>query len=108
MRVKFWSLSAILLLPTEFFKHLLPEIEVHTWHDKYIMGVEVFLSFNRPYYVKKLGSEKGVFVRIGSTNRIADDGLIAELQRSARNEPYDENPMPELSSEDIDFRVASE
>ena len=31
-----------------------------------------------------------------------------ELQRITRSESYDEQPMPELNSEAIDFRVASE
>lgn len=33
---------------------------------------------------------------------------MAEMQRFARGEIYDERPMPDLDSEAIDFRVASE
>jgi len=47
-------------------------------------------------------------VRVGSTNRRADDALIAEMQRFARGEAFDERPMPGLNSEAIDFRAASE
>jgi ATP-dependent DNA helicase RecG len=45
---------------------------------------------------------------VGSTNRRADRELIEELRRFARGEAYDEQPMPHLSSEAIDFRAASE
>ena len=45
---------------------------------------------------------------MGSTNRQADAQLIAEMQRFAIGESFDEWPMPEVSSEALDFRVASE
>lgn len=44
-----------------------------------------------------------MLVRVGSTNRRADPALIEELRRYARNESFDEQPMPELDSEAIDF-----
>lgn len=34
--------------------------------------------------------------------------MINELHRNARSETYDEQPMPEINSEAIDFRAASE
>ena len=47
-------------------------------------------------------------MRVGSTNRRADADLLAEMQRFARGESFDEQPMPEFDSEAIDFRAASE
>lgn len=47
-------------------------------------------------------------MRVGSTNRRADPELRQELQRIARGESYDEQVMPDLDSEAIDFRAASE
>jgi SRSO17 transposase len=52
--------------------------------------------------------DRGVYVRIGSTNRLADPELIEELRRYASGEAYDEQPMPELDSRAVDFRAASE
>ena len=54
------------------------------------------------------GVEAGTCVRVGSTNRQADADLVAEMERFARGETYDERPMPDLDSDAIDFRVASE
>ena len=34
--------------------------------------------------------------------------MIRELSRIVRNETFDEQPLSKLSSEDIDFRAASE
>ena len=61
-----------------------------------------------PHDIKRLGLESGVYVRVGSTNRHADRELVDELRRFARGEAYDEQPMPELDSEALDFRAASE
>ena len=87
---------------------LIPSIEIVAWRSAQVLVVEIHPSQNRPHYIKKLGLEKGVFVRIGSTNRKADALLIADMRRFARNETYDESPLPHLDSEALDFRVASE
>lgn len=87
---------------------LVPEIHVIPWRKTYMLAVEVFPSPSRPHYIKALGSPNGVYVRVGSTNRQADAAVIAELQRIVRGRSFDEEPLPELNSEAIDFRVASE
>jgi ATP-dependent DNA helicase RecG len=70
--------------------------------------VEIYPSANRPHYLNRLGAEEGVFVRVGSTNRRADQVLIEEMRRYNQVSSFDEQPQPELNSEAIDFRVASE
>jgi hypothetical protein len=64
-------------------------------------------GLRRPY-VQDLGPDKGVFLRVGSTNRRADPVLITELRRYTLHQTFDEQPLPELSYEAIDFRAASE
>ena len=49
-----------------------------------------------------------MYVRVGSTNRRADREMIEELRRFARGEAFDEQAMPDLDSEALDFRAASE
>jgi ATP-dependent DNA helicase RecG len=46
--------------------------------------------------------EQGVFVRLGSTNRQADSALIEELRRSVSGAAFDEQPIAELSVDDLD------
>jgi predicted HTH transcriptional regulator len=87
---------------------LVAEIEVLPWRRTHVVAVRVHPSGSRPHYLRSLGPEAGVFVRVGSTNRRADTALIGELRRYVRNESFDEQPMPDLNSEAIDFRVASE
>ena len=43
-------------------------------------------------------------MRVGSTNRQADAQLIAEMRRFAIGESFDEWPMSEANSEELDFR----
>jgi len=87
---------------------LVPSIEILRWRSTQVLAVEVFPSSLRPHYLRREGEERGVYVRVGSTNRRADLRLIRELQRFARGEVFDEQPIPELDSEALDFRAASE
>lgn len=51
---------------------------------------------------------QGVYVRLGSTNRQADQELITELRRRTEGVNFDEMPLPELSINDIDITKAQE
>lgn len=87
---------------------LVPDVEVVPWRKAQVLALKIHPSPLRPHYVRRLGPDSGVFVRVGSTNRQADEALIEELRRYVRNEAFDERAMPELSPEAIDFRAASE
>ena len=87
---------------------LVPEIELLPWRRTQVLAVQVHPSPTRPHYLKRDGPGAGVYVRVGSTNRRADRELIEELRRFARGEAFDEQPMPDLDSEALDFRAASE
>ncbi|MEQ8762553.1 MAG: helix-turn-helix domain-containing protein [Planctomycetota bacterium] len=87
---------------------VLPDIEILSYRKTHVVAVQVFPSPGRPHHLRKAGQGSGTYVRVGSTNRRADDALIAEMQRFAHGEAFDESPLPGSSSEVIDFRVASE
>ena len=87
---------------------LIPEIEILPWRRTQVLAVHVHPSPIRPHHLTREGPTRGVYVRVGSTNRRADADLIEELRRFARGEGFDEQPMPGLDSEAIDFRAASE
>ena len=55
---------------------------------KLLLSVQVLSGSNKPYYAKALGLEKGVFVRVGSSNRMAESSVIKELQRQSRGRSY--------------------
>lgn len=55
-----------------------------------VVAVQVFPSATRPHHLTNAGPSTGTYVRVGSTNRRADDALIAEMRRFARGESFDE------------------
>ena len=83
-------------------------MEVMPWRKTQVLAVEIYPSPNRPHYLNRLGPTDGVFVRVGSTNRRADAFLIEEMRRYNQFSSFDEQPLPNLYSEAIDFRAASE
>ena len=87
---------------------LVPNVEMSTVDGKTLLVIEVFLSNSRPHYLRSEGPETGVYVRLGSTNRQADRELIGELRRSVEGVSFDEMPMPDLSSHDLNIEAAQE
>ena len=87
---------------------IVPEIEILPWRRTQVLALQVYPSASRPHHLTREGPAAGVYVRVGSTNRRADAQLIEELRRFARGEGFDEQPLPRLDSEALDFRAASE
>ncbi len=96
------------LVSDTILPRLAPDLEILPWRRTHLLAVQVHPSPSRPHYLKREGIETGVYVRVGSTNRRADQELIEELRRFSRGESFDEQAMPDLDSEALDFRVASE
>lgn len=96
------------LIADSISPRLVPSIEVMPWRKTQVLAVEIYPSASRPHFLNRLGPEEGVFVRVGSTNRRADLFLVEEMRRYNQVSSFDEQPRPELNSEAIDFRAASE
>lgn len=96
------------LISDNISPRLVPEIEIALWRQTYLLTVQVYPSSSRPHYLERLGPQKGTYVRVGSTNRVADENTINELKRIVTSESFDELPVLQCNSEAIDFRVTSE
>ena len=94
------------LIADSIVPRLAPNIELTTVENKTLLLVEVFLSNLRPHYLRAEGPTNGVYVRLGSTNRQADQELIAELRRSAEGMAFDEMPMSALTADALDLQAA--
>jgi len=79
-----------------------PLVEFYTIRGKTICLIEIFPGKLKPYFVTKKGPEKGVYIRIGSTNRVADANWINELSRQSRNITYDRLEVVEATIDDFD------
>lgn len=86
---------------------LVPNVELISFEDKTLLGVEVYPSGSRPHWLKKEGPDNGVYARLGSTNRKADRELIAELKRTAEGKSFDEQVLPDRTVDDLDFDAAA-
>lgn len=85
-----------------------PNIEIIPWRDTHIIIIDVSLGASRPYFLKNKNIENSTYIRVGSTNRLADQEFIKVITRSLVTKTFDEEIMYDLNSEEIDFRVASE
>jgi predicted HTH transcriptional regulator len=70
---------------------LIPDIEIHTYQEKELLILRVPHGVG-PYFLKSEGIERGVYVRFGSTNRVADAEMLSSLRLLAENIAYDELP----------------
>ena len=79
---------------------ILPDITFLTEKDKHIIRIIVYRGSTPPYSLKDKGKLKGTYIRVGSSNRLADEEIIAELERRKRNVSFDsELVMEKLVSE---------
>jgi len=84
---------------------LLPNLQFISWRDKDVLIVTIPHSPG-PFYLKDKGEDGGVYVRIGSTNRIADAALIAEIKRIKEHTSFDQLPELQATPDDLDMELA--
>ena len=84
---------------------ILPNLQFLSWRGRDILIVTVPHSFG-PFYLKAKGENEGVYVRLGSTNRVADAALIAEIKRLKEHTSFDQSPEMRSSPEELDFELA--
>ena len=82
---------------------ILPEIKFISEGDKHLIQVTVFRGSTPPYYLKENGKLQGTFIRVGSTNRLADEAIISELERRRRNISFDSEIIPDKSVNDLNI-----
>lgn len=83
---------------------IIPDITLQTVDGKTIIVVEISEGRQRPYYIKTLGKEGGVYVRVAGTTRLADEYMIKELMFEGSNRYFDQALCTGLNiaDEDID------
>ena len=74
-----------------------PEIYLQTVEGKPVLVIEVPRGTAKPYCLKTKSLTDGVFIRIGSTNKLANGEFVRELDRQRRNVGFDEDFDSEYS-----------
>lgn len=72
---------------------------------KLILVVTVYPGTSKPYHLKGIPLQEGTYIRVGSSNRLADPDMIRELERQARNIGFDEELVRHYGVEIIDRDV---
>lgn len=80
-----------------------PDISLQTIEEKTIIVVEINAGKQRPYYIKSLGKENGVFVRVAGTSRPADEYMMKELLFEGSNRSFDQTICLGLDITDDDI-----
>lgn len=82
---------------------LIPEIETTSIEGKPLLLVRV-AHWQGPFYLKSKGMSAGVYIRLGSTNRIAGPEILEELQRSLSKVSFDQLPCPDTDITGLDMQ----
>lgn len=82
--------------------NILPEIYSVNIENKLVLVIEVVRGNLKPYFLKNQGKADGTYIRIGATNRLADQESINELERQKRHISFDEEICYETTFENLD------
>lgn len=83
---------------------IIPNIEIQTYRKKSLIFIHI-PHVAGPFYLKSAGLEQGIFVRIGSTNRVADSEMADALRLYAKKISFDETPYPSIKTRGLDWDV---
>jgi predicted HTH transcriptional regulator len=83
--------------------NVIPDILILNHKGKYLLKIIVFPGSQVPYFLKSLGKIKGTFIRVGSSNKPADESIIQELERRKRNISFDSLPAYDSTIDKLDL-----
>lgn len=80
---------------------LIPDIDIFNRDGKELLLIKVPYSAG-PFYLKNSKLANGTYVRFGSSNRLADPEMLANLQRALQRTSFDELPCTSAGMDDLD------
>ena len=84
---------------------IIPDISLQTIGGKTVIVAEISEGRQRPYYIKALGREGGVYVRVAGTTRLADEYMVRELMFEGSNRYFDQALCSGLTITDEEIDV---
>lgn len=81
---------------------IIPDIEIASFAGKTLLCIRV-AHWPGPFYLLSEGSEQGVYIRLGSTNRKAASEFIDEIKRQQQNISFDQLPCSRYGFEALDM-----
>ena len=87
------------------YPNIIPEVYTVQVDSKILLVVEIFRGNLLPYWFKPKGLQEGTYIRIGSSNRAADEVLIMDLQRQRMHRSFDEEANLEYTLDDLELDI---
>ena len=84
--------------------NILPEMYTASIHDQTVLVIDIYPGPLKPYYLKDKGKELGTYIRVGATNKQADQEMLLELERQRRNISFDAEVDYDQTEQSIDKR----
>ena len=84
---------------------IVPEISFQSIDEKHFIHVQIYRGSNFPYYLKSKGKMEGTYIRVGSSNRLANTEIITELERQKRNISFDSELLFDQSIDQLDLEA---
>ena len=69
---------------------IIPDVYLQTIDGKTVIIADISEGRQRPYFIKSLGKEAGVYVRVAGTSRPADESMIKELMLEGSGRSFDQ------------------
>lgn len=82
---------------------VLPEISFVEENGKHIIRVYIHKGSKPPYFITSKGKEKGTFIRVGSSNRLASADISRELERQGQHVSFDSELYFNKNHQDLDI-----
>ncbi len=89
------------IISDSIFPMILPEIYSYRINNKSVLVVQIYPGSSTPYHIREKGKLKGTYIRVGRTNKNADEEIIKELERQRINKSYDEEIYEETRQNEI-------
>ena len=70
---------------------LIPDITLQTVDGKTVVVLDIPEGRQRPYHIRSMGREAGVYVRVAGTTRQADEYMIKELMFEGSGRSFDQS-----------------
>lgn len=84
---------------------VIPDITLQTINGKTVIVMEVPQGRQRPYFIRSLGRENGVYVRVAGTTRLADEYMVRELMFEGSNRCFDQSLCTGCDITDADIHA---
>jgi ATP-dependent DNA helicase RecG len=84
-----------------------PIVELHSYEDSIVAVINVPYGTLKPYHLRRKAVSESSYIRIGSTNRLADNNHIRQMMREAVNESYDRVLVTHSSSNNLQISKIS-